>query len=348
MSRHGRAVRATEVERYWDAVRARDPLAAVAVVDAALDRGVDVVSVLEEILAESQRRVGEAWAANSCTVSDEHAMTAVSTEVVAHLAARQPTTHTGPPVLMACVEREWHALPALILTEALISRGHHVQFLGADVSPQALVGEILDRGPRAVLLSTSLTSSLPATRRHIEAVRQTNTPVVVGGSAFDPTGTRAQRLGASGWAPDADAADDLLDSLPTHVAPAPPLDHPEAAEATLLHSHAADVAEGAAASALAALGEHPNPTGDGPVLPADDWRSVLGGHATLLVDNLVSALLLLDPGIVREADDWLTGVLRGRGAPATAGDLLWERLAVALREYPAATRLLEDSVVRSG
>lgn len=347
MSRRGRAARAAEVEGYWAAVRARDDSAAVAVVEAALDRGVDVVSVLEDLVAESQRRVGEEWATNACTVADEHAMTAVSTQVVAHLAGLRSTVPTGAPVLVACVEREWHALPALILTEALAHRGHDVRFLGADVSPQALVGEILDRGPRAVLLSTSLTSSLPATRRHIEAARQTNTPVVVGGSALDPTGTRAQRLGASGWAPGADAADDLLESLPTHVAPAPPLDHPEAAEATLLHSRVADVAEEAAASTLADLHEQPARTSDGPVLPADDWRSVLSGHANFLVDSLVSALLLLDPGIVREADDWLAGVLRGRGAPAAAEGLLWQHLATALREYPAATRLLDDAVVRS-
>ena len=41
----------------------------------------------------------------------------------------------------------------------------------------SLISRIVDLGPRAVLLSASLTSSLPRVRRHVEAIRGTSTPV---------------------------------------------------------------------------------------------------------------------------------------------------------------------------
>ena len=51
-----------------------------------------------------------------------------------------------------------------------------------------------------MLLSSSLSTFLPLARRQVEAVRETGTPVVVGGSAFDSEGRRARVIGATAFA----------------------------------------------------------------------------------------------------------------------------------------------------
>ena len=161
----------------------------------------------------------------------EHAATAVSEAVVRRLGEAVPMPTTGPLLTVACVEREWHALPAMVVALTLRARGCRVTYLGASASRDHLVSTILDIGPRAVLLSASLTSSLPRVRRQVEAVRGTGTPVVLGGRALDPDGRRAQRLGATAYARSPEVVLEVLAALPVHVPPAGPLRHPGAFEA---------------------------------------------------------------------------------------------------------------------
>ena len=58
----------------------------------------------------------------------------------------EPSTDERP-LLVTCVEREWHALPALVVTHTLRSWGRPVHYLGANVSPETVVGRIIDVGP---------------------------------------------------------------------------------------------------------------------------------------------------------------------------------------------------------
>ena len=203
-----------DVAGYWSAVSAGDGRSALAVALAARDRGVRLEDVLTGLVLAAQLRVGELWAGNEWSVAGEHAATAVSEVVVRRLNEDLPDPATGPLYLVACVEREWHALPALVVATGLKSAGLRTLYLGASASRDELVGRILDTGPRLVMLSASLTSSLPRVRRQIEAVRGTGTPVLVGGSAFDAGGVRARRLGATAYAADVAAAIAQLDTLP--------------------------------------------------------------------------------------------------------------------------------------
>ena len=142
-------------------------------------------TVLQDLVVATQLRIGEHWASNTCTVAREHAATAVSESVVRRLAERVPEPTGTGVLLVGCAEREWHALPALVVAESLRSWGLPTVYLGPSTSRDQLVSRILDVGPRAVLLSASLTSSFPRVRRQIEAARGTGTAVLVGGAAFD-------------------------------------------------------------------------------------------------------------------------------------------------------------------
>ncbi|GAB2881471.1 cobalamin B12-binding domain-containing protein [Nocardioides pacificus] len=328
-------------EDYWGAVQARDERRAYAVAAALRDRGVTVAEVLQHVVMGAQRRVGDHWASNDWTVADEHAATAVSEYVVRRLGADLPAPAPGGPcVLVGCVEREWHALPALVVAESLRSWGQEVTFVGAAASSEGLVGRILDSGPRAVLLSASLSSSLPRVRRQIEAVRGTGTPVIVGGHAFDDAGVRAGRLGATAYAATPEAALDLLATIPHHVTAAPAYTHPGAIEAQTLHAEAdvlvRDIVNGADRT-LGIVGAHAE------ALAPDDWRVVLATYVPHVVDCVAGGLLTQDPTVPDDARGWLDEVMHRRGAPEGVVDVLWRQLVTRLREYPQAVRLLEES-----
>ncbi|MFD9722736.1 B12-binding domain-containing protein [Streptomyces sp. NPDC059072] len=203
-------------EEVWESVMALDEPAAVGSVLRALDDGVDPESVLLEVIGRVQGRVGEQWAANRISVAQEHAATAMNERAVAALALH-PAARTEPRhgrITVACVDGEWHALPARLLAEVLRIRGWHVDYLGAQVPAPHLIAHVHRTGPDAVALSGSIPTRLPVAHATITACQAVGTPVIVGGAAFGPGGRYARLLGADAWAPDARTAADELARRP--------------------------------------------------------------------------------------------------------------------------------------
>jgi methanogenic corrinoid protein MtbC1 len=329
-----------DVQSYWQAVSSGDERAAQQVVDALTARDVPAVDIFDGLVIPTQERVGERWATNDWTVAREHAATAISEAMVIRVGATIPEPSSGErPLLVTCVEREWHALPALVVTHTLREWGRPVHYLGANVSPETVVGRILDLGPRAVLVSASLSSSLPRVRRLIEAVCGTGTPVILGGRAFDPGGVRAARLGGTAYAPDLARLADVLQDLPRHVPPAAALRHPGVGEALAILAAADEVCRDVLRGSAVDLGRAGAPA----AMPPDDWRVVLATYVPHVIGCVVGGLLAEDPTVPGEARDWLTAVLELRGGDADAVDQLWKALSERLREYPEAVRLLEHS-----
>jgi hypothetical protein len=275
--------------------------------------------------------------ADTWSVAQEHAATAISEAVLTTLAVeRERATRPpkdAPSVVVSCVEQEWHALPALMLTEHLRAHGFAVSYLGANASAQGLVRHIHDTGPSAVLLSCSLAGFLPLARRQIEAV-----PVVVGGSAFDAEGRRARILGATAFARSAEGVGDLLSTLPSAVSAAPPLVHPGAEEAYVVFSDRESLADDVARLTLQALALQAPETPQ--VTHGRGWVRVLDDQLPHLVGSVAGALVSDDPAIVTDAITWAEVVLRHRGAPEKTGHALRASLREALQGLPVATRLV--------
>lgn len=328
------------VEDYLTALGRGDRSSAIGQVRELRADGHDVLDLIHHLLAPAQLRVGELWVADTWSVAQEHAATAISETVLTMIAVERETQaqppRDAPSVVVSCVEQEWHALPALMVSEHLRAEGFAVSYLGANSSAQGLVRHIHDLGPSAVLLSCSLSAFLPLARRQVEAVRETGTPVVVGGSAFDAAGHRARVLGATAYAPSANGVGDLVRALPTAVPAASPLAHPGAEEAYVVFGDRETLADDVERLLLQALA-----AGDSPEVTRDEgWLRVLDDQLPHLVGSVAGALVCDDPSIVDHALDWAEVVLRHRGAPADTGPLLRWSLREALHGLPVATRLV--------
>lgn len=205
-------------EQLWNAVIGCDDASAVAVVAGAVGEGepaqvaVAAERALLDLIAPVQERVGLQWAANTISVAQEHAATAMNERGVAAVAELTAGVRAAPTrgrVTVACVDGEWHALPARLVAEVLRLRGWDVDYLGAQVPTEHLVGHLHQRTPDAALLSSSIPSHLPTAHAAISACRAAGVPVMVGGAAFGPQGRYARRMRAS-WAPDARGAHAVL------------------------------------------------------------------------------------------------------------------------------------------
>lgn len=312
---------------YQQALAADDAVAARALMQRLLAQGMTPITILTDVVAAAQRDVGVRWQRGEWTVAREHAATAIAvaaTEAVARHVQRTPPTRGR--VLVACAEREWHALPAMIIACALRTAGWDSVPLGAATSPVRLNQYLQDNGPEAVAVSCSMLGSLPATRRFIEASTAVGVPIVVGGPAFGYDDVRARALGATAWAPDAQGAVTAIANLPAVVAAAAPLPAAAAAEqANLEHDHRHVVAALRAAWSLTA--EPP---------PGLDIGQVVDDVLNQLLHAVSAALLTGDSRPVPETAAWIADLMATRGVDTAVVHELQTRTVVALKDYPLA------------
>ncbi|MDQ0985099.1 B12-binding domain-containing protein [Streptomyces sp. V2I9] len=323
----------------WDAVSAGDEHTAGELVHRLLDEGTDPESVLLDVIARVQARVGEEWAANRISVAQEHAATAVNERVVVavsmHPAAR--TTATRGRITVACVDGEWHGLPARLLAEVLKLRGWRVDYLGAQIPTPHLIVHLHSTSADAVALSSSIPTRLPTAHAAITACQAIGVPVLVGGAAFGPDGRYAKPLGADAWAPDARAAADLLAGEPL------PRPEPGHQQYDVL-PHLADQEYTLVSRSGGALVRQVF-TALEDAFPAmrsydDVQRERTAEDLAHIVEFLATALYLDDEEVFTRFIAWTARILVARGVPASSLPPALDLLARELKDFPRAVRIL--------
>ncbi|MFD6922432.1 B12-binding domain-containing protein [Streptomyces sp. NPDC059944] len=330
------------IERLWQAVAAGDEHAATAVVFDSIEDGHSAERVLLDLVAAVQRRVGEEWAANRMTVAQEHAATAINDRAVSALSYRYAghAAASRGRVVVACVDGEWHGLPARMLAEVLKLRGWRVDYLGVQVPPAHLIVHIHQTGPDLVALSSSIATRLPTAHAAITAVQATNTPVLVGGSAFGEHGQYARLLGADFWAPDAAAAADRLErgQLPSPQPAHQPIDdlpHLADQEYTMVARTRTTLVR----TVMHGLEDR---------FPAmRDYTDLQRQHTAEdiahIVDFLATALYIGDTELFTGFLTWTAGILTARGVPAHSLLPALDILSAELKDFPRAVDMLTQA-----
>lgn len=329
-------------DRLWAAVSGGEEHAATEVVVAAVEAGTDVEAVLLDVVAPVQAKVGAEWAANRITVAQEHTATAINDRVIAALALH-PASRRTPSlghVAVACVDGEWHALPARLLAEVLRLRGWRVDFLGAQVPTPHLIAHLHQRGPDALALSSSIPTRLPTAHATISACQSTGIPVVAGGAAFGVDGRYARLLGADAWAPDARAAADLLADGLARIDPAaanqPVDDLPHLAdqEYTLVTRSTSQLVKQVVADLPEWAGYD------------DRQRQHAAEDIVRTVEFLATALYVDDDTLFTEHVRWSAAILAARGVGTSVIETGLRSLCAQMTDFPRAKRMLVSAVHR--
>ncbi|MER6240124.1 cobalamin-dependent protein [Streptomyces clavifer] len=327
----------------WTAVTERDEHAAAEVAFSALDDGIDAESVLLDVIAPVQARVGTEWAANRLSVAQEHAASAIAERIIAAL-AHHPSLRTTPQlgrVTVACVDQEWHVLPARLLAEVLTLRGWQVDFLGAQVPTPHLIGHLHSHGADVVALSSSIPTRLPSAHAAITACQAVGVPVLVGGAAFGPDGRYARLLGADAWEPDArGAARRIADGFPVpYLAGArqqiDDLPHLGDQEYTLVARSRPQLVRAVLAQLESRFPAAAHYT--------DQQREHTAQDIAHIVDYLGVALYVDDDDLFTGFLAWTAGILDARGVPAGSLRPVLDVLGAELKDFPRSIRLLDQA-----
>ncbi|MGW4037683.1 cobalamin B12-binding domain-containing protein [Streptomyces sp. NPDC004778] len=327
------------VDELWGAVSAVDEHTATDLVLRMLDEGTAPESALLDVIARVQGRVGEEWAADRMTVAQEHAATAINDRAVSavsvHPAARTPVTRGR--ITVACVDGEWHALPARLLAEVLKLRGWQVDYLGAQVPTSHLIAHLHSTQADAVALSSSIATRLPTAHAAITACQAIGFPVIAGGAAFGPKGRYATLLGADAWAPDARGA---ADHLARGRMPRPNPDHQQLDDLPHLDDQEYTLVARTSTTLVQAVY-----TGLEDAFPPmraydDAQRDRTAEDLAHIVEFLATALYLDDEDLFTRFITWTAQILEARKVPARSLPPALDLLARELKDFSRATRIL--------
>ena len=200
-------------EELFEAVCRGDRATVETLVGQAVERGDDVVALLEGSMVPAMRHIGEEFAAGEAFVPElviaARAMTG-GMEIMRPVlvqAGHEPL----PRVAIGTVKGDLHDIGKNLVAMMLQSAGHPVDDLGVDCDVERFA-EAVEGGARVVCCSALLTTSMPYFKT--VAQRFAGDPavkVVIGGAPV--TAAHAEQIGADGFAPDASAAVKVVGQL---------------------------------------------------------------------------------------------------------------------------------------
>ncbi|MFB8029393.1 B12-binding domain-containing protein [Streptomyces sp. NPDC056465] len=330
-------------DQLWEAVTSRDEGRAAGVVFSALDNGLDAETVLLDLIAPVQAKVGTEWAANRLSVAQEHAASAITERVIAALAHHpgHRTPLTLGHITVACVDQEWHSLPARLLAEVLTLRGWRVDFLGAHVPTHHLIAHLHNSGADAVALSSSLPTRLPTAHAAITACQAIGVPVLAGGAAFGPDGRYARLLGANAWAPDArTAVRRLADGIP---APDLASGHQQADDLPHLTDQEYTLVARTQSQLIKTILTQLENRFPAMVAYTAHQRERTAEDIAHIVEFLTVALYTDDDDLFTTFITWTADILTARHVPGRSLYSVLDILATELKDFPRTTRLLDQA-----
>ncbi len=185
----------------------------VSLVQAAVDEGEDVGKILNEGLVAGMAVVGKKFKANEFYVPEvliaARAMGA-GMEIIEPLLAASGIKPAGT-VVVGTVKGDLHDIGKNLVAMMLKGGGYRVEDVGVDVSAEAFLERAKETGAQIIALSALLTTTMPQMKSVVDAAAGGDVKIVVGGAPL--TQAYADEIGASGYAPDAASAVDLVSQL---------------------------------------------------------------------------------------------------------------------------------------
>ncbi len=156
-------------------------------------------------------RVGLLWQSGQISIADEHLVTNLVRRIATVQHSRFATLNvTLGKVVVSSAANEYHEVGAQMVADFLGMEGWDVTCLGANVPSWVLLETIKQNKPFMLALSVAIEANLVKVQQLIDAIREDpeirDIKIMVGGNAFSRSPLVWKRIGADGFAADADSA----------------------------------------------------------------------------------------------------------------------------------------------
>ncbi len=182
----------------------------------AIDEGVDPQTIVEQGLVPGMAIIGEKFKKNEIFVPEMMIAARAMKESLAMVEPLLTKAGIKPKytAIIGTVQGDLHDIGKNLVAMMLKGANFGVVDLGINVTPQKFVDAAKEHKPNVIGLSALLTTTMPAMKTTIEALKQAGlngVKVMIGGAPI--TQQYADEIGADGYAPDAASAVDLASQL---------------------------------------------------------------------------------------------------------------------------------------
>ncbi|MBC8227927.1 cobalamin B12-binding domain-containing protein [bacterium] len=205
-------------KEYLDALlRGERHIASQLILDA-VESDVSIKDIYLHVFQRSQHEVGRLWQRNQLSVAQEHYCTAATQLIMSQLYPRIFTSEKiGRRLVAACVGGELHEIGVRMVADFFEIEGWDTYYLGANTPAESILQTIEERQPDILGLSTTMLFHVSSAREIIDLVRSSDAgkrvKILVGGYPFNVEPDLWQKLGADGYARNAQAAIELANRL---------------------------------------------------------------------------------------------------------------------------------------
>lgn len=179
-------------------------------VQEALDAGLDPATILNEGMIAAMREVGQRFETGKYYVPEMLISARAMKTGMALLEPRlkQAKVQSAGKVVAGTVKGDLHDIGKNLVCMMLQGAGFEIVDLGTNVTPEKFTAVVQKDGPSLVAMSALLTTTMPAMKDTIEALKRAGVrdqvKVIVGGAPV--TEEFAREIGADGFAQDASRA----------------------------------------------------------------------------------------------------------------------------------------------
>jgi methanogenic corrinoid protein MtbC1 len=198
--------------RYLEALMQGDRRTASRLILDAVESGVAIQDVYLQVFQPVLYEIGRLWQSKQISVAREHYCTAATQMIMSQLfpyislSARK----NGGVVVTTCVEGDPHEIGGRMVADFLEMAGWETYHLGANTPAKSVVAELIERHAQVLGISAAMSSGVAAVADLIAAVRTmpqcADIKILVGGLLFNQDRVLWLKLGADGYAVDAQAA----------------------------------------------------------------------------------------------------------------------------------------------
>jgi methanogenic corrinoid protein MtbC1 len=197
--------------RYIEALLAGDRAAASQMILEAADQGTPVREIYLHVFQPVQREIGRLWQTNQISVAQEHYCTAATQLIMSQLYPRIfATRRTGHRLVATCVGGELHEIGVRMVADFFEMEGWDTYYLGANTPTESVLSTVEERQPDVLGVSATITMHVSDVRALIDRVRASavgnGLKILVGGYPFNTASDLWRRVGADGYAADAQQA----------------------------------------------------------------------------------------------------------------------------------------------
>jgi MerR family transcriptional regulator, light-induced transcriptional regulator len=177
----------------------------------AVDEGTSVKRIYLDVFQQSQREIGRLWQINKVSVAEEHYCTAATQLIMSQLYPHIfSTERIGRRMLATSIGGDLHEIGIRMVADFFEMEGWDTYFLGANAPTETILQAIETQKPDIVAISATITSHISRVEDLIHAIKEhqnDHTPyIIVGGYPFNVAPNLWQKVGADGYAINADEA----------------------------------------------------------------------------------------------------------------------------------------------